>query len=329
MPVVIDTEDHPEAERVERYRETVLCQPLPVEVLPDPDGFSGRLEATQFGAVSIARLTQRTKGVTNVRRTRTLIRRCDPEAFRLMLNLRGHNVMSQGDREVTLGTGDMALFDSSRPFWVALTPQAGVHQDWAMLTFPQRVLSLDAADLRALTSRILATRSNALASLVSSFVVQLTRTRDEYEAADAARLSTVLTDLVEAVLAAELRATTDLPQATRRRGLMMQIQGFIVEHLDDPDLTPSTVAAAHHMSTRALHALFHQHQLSVAVWIRHRRLERCRQELADPRLYDRPVHAIGARWGFGNGAHFSRSFRAAYGMAPQEYRRSIMPPARP
>lgn len=35
-------------------------------------------------------------------------------------------------------------------------------------------------------------------------------------------------------------------------------------------------------------------------WIRHRRLERRRAELAAPRLLTRPVQAVGARWGLRN-----------------------------
>jgi hypothetical protein len=64
-----------------------------------------------------------------------------------------------------------------------------------------------------------------------------------------------------------------------------------------------------------------EHDMTVAAWIRSRRLDRCRRDLADPGLWARPVSAIGARWGFPDGAHFSRVFRAAYGIPPREYRR--------
>ncbi|MFD4701025.1 helix-turn-helix transcriptional regulator [Streptomyces niveus] len=59
---------------------------------------------------------------------------------------------------------------------------------------------------------------------------------------------------------------------------------------------------------------------SPAAWIRHRRLERCRLDLANPRLNARPIQAIAERWGFTNPTHFSRLFRAAYGIPPRDYR---------
>jgi AraC-like DNA-binding protein len=43
-----------------------------------------------------------------------------------------------------------------------------------------------------------------------------------------------------------------------------------------------------------------------------------RQDLLDPDLRDRPVSAVGARWGFHDAAAFSRAFRASYGVSPGE-----------
>jgi transcriptional regulator GlxA family with amidase domain len=59
----------------------------------------------------------------------------------------------------------------------------------------------------------------------------------------------------------------------------------------------------------------------VAGWIRSRRLERCRRDLADPSLAAHPVAAIATRWGFASAADFSRAFRTAHGVPPAEYRR--------
>ncbi|WP_326672682.1 helix-turn-helix domain-containing protein [Streptomyces canus] len=64
---------------------------------------------------------------------------------------------------------------------------------------------------------------------------------------------------------------------------------------------------------------------TVSEWIRHRRLERCRRDLLDPRLAELPVHAVGARWGFRCAADFSRAFKTAYGTPPGDYRRRNRP----
>ncbi|KAB2337046.1 helix-turn-helix transcriptional regulator, partial [Actinomadura rudentiformis] len=66
--------------------------------------------------------------------------------------------------------------------------------------------------------------------------------------------------------------------------------------------------------------MFHAEGHTVAGWIRERRLEQCRRNLADPRLAARSIHAIAARWGFTSPAHFSQAFRTAYGLSPRQFR---------
>jgi hypothetical protein len=66
-------------------------------------------------------------------------------------------------------------------------------------------------------------------------------------------------------------------------------------------------------------ALGSKDDTSPAAWIRHR-LERCRLDLANPRLKARPIQAIAERLGFTNPTHFSRLFRATYGIPPRDYR---------
>jgi len=110
---------------------------------------------------------------------------------------------------------------------------------------------------------------------------------------------------------------------THRGGsqLLARIKSHIDANLADPGLTPRAVAERHYISVRQLHKLFEDEQLTVGRWIRHRRLDRCRAELADPALAGEPVRAIAARWGMANASHFAHAFRLAYGCSPQEYRR--------
>ena len=88
----------------------------------------------------------------------------------------------------------------------------------------------------------------------------------------------------------------------------------------EADLSPAQIAAAHHISLRQLHKLFHAGGTTVAGWIRQRRLEHCGHDLRDPRWAARPVAAVGARWGYPDPAHFSRLFKASFGLSPRDYR---------
>ncbi|MEU3597412.1 helix-turn-helix transcriptional regulator [Streptomyces sp. NPDC006798] len=105
------------------------------------------------------------------------------------------------------------------------------------------------------------------------------------------------------------------------RVTLRDIRSFIETRLADHDLTPQIVADHHHISLSTLYALFRdQEEEGVAAWIRRRRLERSRADLAVVNRRQQPIHAIAVRWGFTDGAAFSRAFRQAYGISPRAFR---------
>ena len=75
---------------------------------------------------------------------------------------------------------------------------------------------------------------------------------------------------------------------------------------------------------RRLHQVFQDEGTTVSTWIRTRRLERCRRALEDPMSAGVPVARIAARWGFPDAAHFSRVFKAAYGVSPSAARNQAL-----
>ncbi|MEU7472720.1 helix-turn-helix domain-containing protein [Streptomyces sp. NPDC044984] len=128
-------------------------------------------------------------------------------------------------------------------------------------------------------------------------------------------------DLFTALLVRGLGDASAGPAARRGDTLLVRVHAYVDRHLADVDLTPASVAAAHHVSLRYLQRLFEEQGAGVATWIRNRRLDRCRRDLADPRLAERPVRAVAARWGFTRPSDFSRAFRREYGLSPLEFRR--------
>lgn len=74
------------------------------------------------------------------------------------------------------------------------------------------------------------------------------------------------------------------------------------------------------ISPRYLQDLFHSESWTVSEWIWSRRLEKARRDLLDPLLARESITQIALACGFGDLAHFSRRFKAAYAMSPREYR---------
>ncbi|TDC83871.1 helix-turn-helix domain-containing protein [Actinomadura sp. 7K507] len=189
------------------------------------------------------------------------------------------------------------------------------------------MLAVPADSVRRLTA-VPIPGDGGTAALAAPLMSRVAKDVDTYQPASAARLSTVVMDLLAATVAERSAQDAALSPEASDRVLLRRVHTFVEQNLGDAERTPAAVAAAHHVSLRQLHRLFASQDTTVAAWIRHRRLERCRRDLTDPALLDRSVSTVAARWGLADPAHFSRLFRRAYGLPPAEYRRAHLLPAR-
>jgi len=105
--------------------------------------------------------------------------------------------------------------------------------------------------------------------------------------------------------------------------LRPRIQRFIDDHLPDPDLRAAEIAAAADISVRHLHRIFSNTGSTLGDCIRKRRLEQCRNDLANPLLDKKTITEIAFSWGFSDSAHFSRSFSKQFGICPRNFRAQI------
>jgi AraC-like DNA-binding protein len=126
-------------------------------------------------------------------------------------------------------------------------------------------------------------------------------------------------ELTLGLLGAALTRHRESSDIGPRANLYQRMTSFIEKRLGDSELCPVMLAQTHRISTRYLHLIFSERGTTVGAWIRERRLAQCRAELANP-SNDRTVTEIAMHWGFGDLAHFSRSFRSAYGVSPLEFR---------
>ncbi|MGW4205719.1 AraC-like ligand-binding domain-containing protein [Streptomyces sp. NPDC004726] len=278
--------------------------------------FRASVKALRLGEVQISTLTHPRLAFS---RTATLIRQEDPEVFHALLTRRGEGRISVGKHDANLGVGHLVLVDSSTPYSGSLDHPAGDLVS-VVVQVPRTMLFVPPKALR----RVQATPiplSRGLAGVFSGWLTDITGRAHELTPADVPALSDVTTSILASVLGNATETETGLSPEVRRRTLREQIRQFIRRDLANPSLTPDYIAAVHQVSRRSLYTLFEEDGQTVSAWIRHERLERCRRDLADPRLAERSIHAIAARWGLPNKAHFSRVFRSVYGEPPRAYRR--------
>lgn len=113
-------------------------------------------------------------------------------------------------------------------------------------------------------------------------------------------------------------AATRLQQPALRasKSHLRHVQRYILENLQDPELSVKKIADANGISVRYVHTLFSALGCSVSRWIMDRRLERCRDALAARSEARCIVKDVAFQWGFSDTAHFSRVFKKKFGYTP-------------
>lgn len=318
MSILISNDHLSAGERFECWRET-LCQVrlAPVEVRADNEAdYRFEMRYSDLGSIRVSLYSAMPY---HVRRTPRLIRESNPDLLALGMMLRGRVTLDLPDRQADLTRGTFCVYETCRPYRVdAAAPDASTGR-WLMMAFPRTLLPLPADKLRQVTGVTMAA-GPGIGTLTSRLLLQLATGMDRYTPAEASRLSTAALEVLAVRLAHALDSGQSVPPETHHRALLTSIHAFIQQHMGDPGLSPEMIAAAHHISLRLLHKLFNEEGETVAGWIRTRRLEGTRRDLADPAQATRPVAALAADWGFRSAAGFNRTFRAAYGLPPHQYR---------
>ena len=102
-------------------------------------------------------------------------------------------------------------------------------------------------------------------------------------------------------------------------GLRYRIAEYVDAHLGDPELGPGSIANELGISLRYAHQVFNRSELTLARFVRERRLAAVAAVLSDP---DVPMRTgeLALRYGFGSRDQLARAFRRRYGMTMREYR---------
>ncbi|MEU3858677.1 helix-turn-helix domain-containing protein [Streptomyces sp. NPDC028722] len=277
-----------------------------------PDGqCEGTLRTCRLGHVRVATVDS---GPMRVRRTPAPAASGPEEHLVVTLLVRGTARIGQDERTAELGPGDIVICDMARPLRANFTTPFQTKS----LVFPRRLPDLGEAGLRRITARPVHP-GTPLGTLLLPLLTTLVDTAETYPRALGDAQARHVLDLL-GVLAADRLGQEPAGTPDAARVLLPRIRSFIDDHLADPDLTPDVIARAHHISVRYLHRLFQAEDVTVSRWIQRRRLQRCRRELGRREAVCHTIAAVAHRWGFTSAAHFSRVFRAAYGMTPAEWR---------
>ncbi|MBG0850427.1 AraC family transcriptional regulator [Streptomyces spinoverrucosus] len=316
------TEDLPSADRFDAWCERLALTHAPSDLTSAHQaGYRGTQHLLQFNELTVHTMQWQP---AFARRNQALIHLSDPDRYHLSLIRRGTVVATIDDQEAVYGPCALRTNLTYRPIEVNLGAD-GTEVECVSMEISRAAFPLPPARMERVIGRPM-TAMEGTGALLAAFLNTLTSQPGSYTPADAARLEPILLDLLASLFAHELDVVETLPPETHHRTLLLRVRAFIRQHLHDPGLTPTAIAAVHHISVSQLHRIFRERALAeggpstVMGYIRAQRLERARRDLADPALRTRPVGEIAHRWGFTHHVVFTRAFRAAYGIPPRDYR---------
>ncbi|TMQ07040.1 MAG: helix-turn-helix domain-containing protein [Deltaproteobacteria bacterium] len=294
-------------EQFDAWREQVRMTFGPAAVSrggPGAGAFHAVLETLVLGELAVSSIVC---GPMTFERTRRDVVRREHDGFTAGLILAGCAAMEQDERNAYLHPGDLILCDDRRPL--------RIHFDQP---FRQVVFHCDRAQLESrlpdVEERLAkCVEDQAALASMAEYIAAITRL-PRSPATGPAVVRHAFESLAVAIGGFPARRS-----ASRIR--LARVHEYIERQLADPALSPAMIAAYHRISRRHLYRLFDEVGDSVAGFIRRRRLVRCKAMLGDALQADRSITEIALACGFNDATTFGRAFRAAFGVAPRDYRR--------
>ncbi|TVT46229.1 helix-turn-helix domain-containing protein [Amycolatopsis rhizosphaerae] len=289
---------------IERFAETASGVCAPLRVVPaGRSRFTGGFSGGRIGGVVIARATC---SPCTVLRSERVIRSTDRELVKVILNGRGTAGVEQNGQQSLLRPGDLVTYETVRPYEVHFWDAA----DTVVIGIPRDELGPH-AELLTRRTVVPVSAGTGLRSALLRFVRDLTE-------APALPANEHLGNALVSLVLAEF--THDAAPAASPESLADRILAHCLAHLSDPGLSVERVAAAHGISVRYLHKILEPKGVTLWAWIRRRRLERIRDDLADPAFAHRTVSAIATRWGLPDAAHLGRALKTEFGRTAAQLR---------
>ena len=288
----------------------------------DPASFYSTITQATFGRCTLSQVNSSAvkvlRGKDQLRHSRGFCCLC--------LQVSGSSEIETPSRKSIAGPNGIILYDDTTPYrFRSLSPvhtiAVGLPTTMMEALLPQyrdialRPLDGDAGITKVLLSAIYAMNDLFVAGTVANF-----------SHSTFVGLINLLAASMDEVSSCEINLST----LSRWGG---KVRAYIERNLDDPDLTPSSIASQFGISPRYLRLIFADSKAgesdeTLRRYVLRRRLEECAKRLADPDKWDLPITALAYSWGFSDSSYFARCFSHQFGMAPTDYRISVQQRAR-
>ena len=236
----------------------------------------------------------------------------------VQLTLSGTSTGQADGLPVSVGPGDLLFLDGARPYDFSDTSD----RHCVILVFPRVMVAAQGVDIDGVHGLVIGPGENALFSDHLRSLLPLLPTLP-YPAGP--RLARVLLELLTVIV-----PTATLPpspalgrKASQHEALAERAYDWIEQNLAADNLSPDAIAEALRVSRSRLYQVFMGYG-GIATYVLFRRLANVHDALKNPRE-TRGIAELAHECGFQSEAHFSRAFKASYGLTASEFRRRGIP----
>lgn len=286
---------------------TDLCGRFDIDPL-DGSTFDGLINYT---SVSRLKLCQIEVSQHRIGHTASRIRQSDHPYVKILFQTHGVSHFEQDGRRIEIAPGDCLVYDVSCPHTI-VSPAFTRHE---VVIVPKELLHERGFGAGQIAACKLSARAGT-GRIAHDFVQAAFSEAAKLSQSNAAGVADALIDLLLLPLR-EAEATLDRvgPEA-----MYVRAQGFIREHLRNPELSIDQISTALHCTKRYLHMIFSERGMTVSDYIWQARLHHCRQELEGQN--GKTITDVAFSWGFSSSSHFSRVFRKYFGIVPSAIHRA-------
>ncbi|EPL07069.1 transcriptional regulator FeaR [Pseudomonas sp. CF161] len=275
--------------------------------------FIGEVGLLDYAGLEVAQI--RTNAGLISRKSTSVDQDDDRHCF-LIMQRSGHAQLRQGGETIELAPGDMALLDSAGACEIVphgLIEHSSFHlsRDEVYRHLPAHQRKFGKLSQNCASGRLM----RMLVEQICAGELQGCAAQQEGEA-----LQEALIALLGPTLRQANSHSLDGYDSLHGGSLCSQAQQLIRQSLNEPNLSPVSLANQMNISVRQLYRLFEEQGDSVCRFIQRSRLNRSAADLSNPRLRNESITDIAFKWGFTDSAHFSRTFKKHFDQSPRDYR---------
>ena len=233
-----------------------------------------------------------------------------PEQLAVFFQQRGLGNLSREDSRRVYRAGEVGVIDTIQPY------------SWQSKRMDHFVMLIDNPGLGLSTEQLLLAgdrlNSSPLYDLAKAYFSRLCAGAGDLPTDAMAALGRATAQLLRATVMSAVGGA--IAAASMEQTMFIRMTSYVDAHLHDPELSTAEIASAHFISVRHLYNVWvRETGQSPAGWIMNRRLERAATLMARSDRTALLISRVARECGFADLGHFSRRFRAAYGMTPTEW----------